>query len=426
MVSIYLVLSKTTIHEALSAVTVVDKGIMSLEQRSVGLRFFVDVESDHRVGTCRIHSWPKMCCIENTPYKDCCTDTIYGDNTESLMPKRRETLVFVHPTLYPHDLIGSCIFIVEYKCKRQKRATHFDVNIPFNTNTKTKTKSEYLKDYYHEKPSSCNSLDEDALHDCIPVNCDLKYSGRRPFFDPIRRKCASAPNCKTNFKRSLPDIAYVPKSNICRDLDQFITVGDIYGISTGLGVVSEPAKTTINQMTVRVKSNCSTISQNLALLRDLMTGKLCPLYTGDTSEYKECCLRALLSICVCVIVVSALLLSMVCCIHTTFYCYKKWTTGELTFAFQNLMRKMRNNKKNVHRKPSMLSRDLTNNLLKEVLTRDLPLELRDSIVEICERIGREVKRKKRYRMVDLGSQINLLEDESRASTASSSMHGDEE
>lgn len=416
---IYLILFESIIHEVLAFITVLDKGIFSLEKGSIGVQFYIDVENGHHLSTCKVNSWPKMCCLADEQYKDCSMDTIHGDSVELVKPKKRETFIYVYPTLYQYDQVGYCNFIVDFKCGTTKRSKQLDINIPFDTKISNKKKALYLKSYSDVKSSDCVSLDEDSLHDCKPVNCDYKYAGRRPFYEGSRSKCVNAPVCETNVMKKLPDIVYVPRSNICRDLDHPITIGDIYALSTGLGIVTESTISEKNDLKVLLKSNCSTISQNLILLRDLMYGKLCPLFNGDTSGYKECCMNAILSICGCIIAICGLLLSIACCIHTMVWCYKKWSTGELKNTIMTYWRSRIKKTKASINKPSHINREVTNNLLREVIVRDLPIELRDSVVDICQRIDHQVRQKKRYRVMDLGSQINLTQAESNSSTDTS-------
>uniref|UniRef100_A0A2A4J030 Uncharacterized protein n=1 Tax=Heliothis virescens TaxID=7102 RepID=A0A2A4J030_HELVI len=360
-----------------------------------------------------------MCCLSDEEFKDCSTDTIYGDNEEILRPQSRETLIYVYPTLYQYDQIGYCDFAVEYKCSNTRRPRKVSINIPFDTQIVNKKYTTYLKAYTDVKDSNCESLDEDALHGCEAVNCDLKYSGRRPYFESNRGKCVSVPVCETSIIKELPDIVYVPKTNICRDLDRPITLGDIYVINTGLGVVTESAKP-MPEMKVLLKSNCSTISQNVKMLKDMMFGTLCPLMKTDTSEYKKCCLKAILSILGYIIALCGLLLSIICCLHTSLWCYTKWKDGGLKEVWVIKANKNDSKKKRPSRKNSNISREVTNNLLREVIVRDLPLEMRDSMVDICQRIDRQVKQKKRYRTVDLGNEVNFRNDDSASISDSSS------
>ncbi|CAH0578930.1 unnamed protein product [Chrysodeixis includens] len=415
---IYLILFESVIHGTLASIEVTDKGILPLEKDSVGVQFYIDLENNNQVHMCKVISWGKMCCLADQQYKDCSLDTIYGDNVEVVKPQEEETFVYVYPTLYQYDQVGYCDFVIDYKCGKSRRSRQLDVSIPFDTQLAKNKKSLQLKAFTATKGAYCDSLDEDTLNKCKPVNCDFKYSGRRPFFEGSSGKCVSAPVCETSQSNALPDVAYVPKSNTCRDLDHPITLADIYAISTGLGVVTENKQTHKDDMKVLLKSNCSTISQNLILLKDLMFGRLCPIFKGDTTAYQDCCTKALLSICGCIVAICGLLLSIVICLHTGLWFFKKWSKGDLKNTIKNLRTKQ--GKTVPMPKPSTINREVTNNLLREVIVRDLPIELRDSVVDICQRIDQDINVKKRYRVMDLDSAVNLRQDDSESSSVTTS------
>ncbi|PZC71500.1 hypothetical protein B5X24_HaOG213208 [Helicoverpa armigera] len=420
----YLIVFDSVIYKVLAVITVLDRGIYPLEKGSVGIQFYIDLENGNHQSTCKVTSRPTMCCLSDEDFKDCSVDTIYGENEQYIKPQSRETLIYVYPSLYQYDQIGYCDFGVEYKCRNARRTRKFSINIPFDTQIANKKYTSYLKAYTDVKGSDCDSLDEDALHECEAVNCDLKYSGRRPYFEGRRGKCVSAPVCDTSAAKELPDIVYVPKNNICRDLDRPITLGDIYVINTGLGVVTESTKS-VNEVKVLLKSNCSTISQNVHMLKDMMFGTLAPtMVTTDTTEYKTCCLKAIFSIIGYIIALCGLLLSIVCCLHTSLWCYSKYKTGELkeVWAF-----KPNENKPKDHlRKPSNISREVTDNLLREVIVHNLPLEMRDSMVDICQRIDQQIKRKKRYRIGDLRTEATFRNEHSATITDTSSESSQDE
>lgn len=48
----------------------------------------------------------------------------------------------------------------------------------------------------------CESIDEDPVDLCEPVNCHMKYKGLRSLFDPIKRQCIPIPVCDSNRKKS--------------------------------------------------------------------------------------------------------------------------------------------------------------------------------------------------------------------------------
>lgn len=420
LVYIYVFIFAAIIHTLLAFITVLDQGIIPLEPGSVGIQFFIDIENNHHLGTCRVTSRPKMCCLvdeKDEQHKECSFDTIHDDDMELIKPKNRATLIHVYPTLYQYDQVGYCDFIIDIKCRNTRQSKKLLISIPFDTRLANKKKTQCHKAFSNLKSSDCDSLDEDSLRECEPVKCDLKYSGRRPYFDVNRDKCVSAPACETDVYKKLPDIVYVPISNICRDLDQPFSVGDIYAIRTGLGVVTESTNSTPYDFKVILKSNCSTISENVKMLKDMLFGKLGVFY-GDTSDYEKCCIHAIFSILAYIIAICGLVLSLVCCLQVAVWCYVKWSAGQLKYALMHW--KLNNTQIGPARdRSSHVNRHVADSLLKEVLVRDLPLEMRESVVDICQRIDREIKQKKRYRVMDLGSQVNLRESEYQSSETSS-------
>lgn len=46
------------------------------------------------------------------------------------------------------------------------------------------------------KHITCHTEDMDVGNNCLPVNCEEKYFGKRNFFNPTRNECEVATNCK--------------------------------------------------------------------------------------------------------------------------------------------------------------------------------------------------------------------------------------
>lgn len=406
--------------EVLATITVLDKGVTPLERNSVGIQFYIDVENKDRLSTCKVSSWTKNCCLTDEE-EDCDTMQVYGAHY-TLRPKDRETLVHIYPLLFQHDQVGYCDFILDYQCGRSRPSKRQIVNVSFNSKITRdmKLSNVFLSHYIgNKKKTVCGSTDQNSLNDCKPVNCDFKYNGERPFYDYDNGKCVEATICDSDPDNELPEIVYVPSINTCRDLEHPLTIADIYAISTGNGVVTEASKK--EEMKVEVKSNCSTISQNLKFLCDLMDGNLCPVLNTDTSDYSNCSKSAFLSIVGYIICICLFLLSFICCIQTLVWLHMKIENQELKNIWSDITSKFKKGKGRRNYR-EVVNTDVRNTLLREVIVKDIPMELRDSMVNICERMDRQVRRKKRYRRADVGSQISLSKAEYgvRASTATTS------
>ncbi|CAH2038119.1 unnamed protein product, partial [Iphiclides podalirius] len=53
-----------------------------------------------------------------------------------------------------------------------------------------------------------NHKDQDSLKDCAPADCDVKYSGKRPFYSMQLHKCLPETVCIGNPDKELPEVAF--------------------------------------------------------------------------------------------------------------------------------------------------------------------------------------------------------------------------
>ena len=74
----------------------------------------------------------------------------------------------------------------------------------------------------------CKSEDLNPFHNCTPINCEMKYFGKRNFFNSTIGYCETVPNCD---KPSNPDMIYDYTTNECVDLSKLLTVDDIEEIN---------------------------------------------------------------------------------------------------------------------------------------------------------------------------------------------------
>lgn len=115
-------------------------------------------------------------------------------------------LTLVAPLLNPFNYRGYCTAFLDSKLVDRKRRTMRDnVKIFFDTNIKTD----------QGYASSCKSIDEDPFNNCEPVNCDVRYNGKKPYFDNKIKRCLSVPLCISNDNQYLPDVIYDPRTNMC-------------------------------------------------------------------------------------------------------------------------------------------------------------------------------------------------------------------
>ncbi|KAG6455687.1 hypothetical protein O3G_MSEX009344 [Manduca sexta] len=414
-----IVLSNSKVYEA--SINILEKGVIPLDKDSVGIQFYVDIVNEDQFSTCGMRYWTNRCCFidpENSVNNICGGLNVYGAARHTIKPRDRDTLFFVYPTLIPYDQIGTCSFVLDYNCANRRLFKREEIEMKFDT--RLKVNKELLKD--ERKVKSCDALDLDSLNECKPIDCEMKYIGMKPYFDGGRGKCIDAAICEADPTKDLPDLVYNPKSNTCKDLENPLTIADIYAISSGLGVVTEPLNASSAQ--VEVKSNCSTISQHLQMLRDMMYGKLYPISSDvilDDTTYSSTCKSAFLGIISCILGLCGVLLAIVFCVNSAVWFHRKWTNGDFKKCFGKMKKKYKKcNMPDCESKKSRVNKEVKNDLLKDVIVTDLPIELRDSVLDLCERVNREVKWKRRYRIADLGSQVNLMEQAAYASSRTSS------
>ncbi|KPJ18320.1 hypothetical protein RR48_04766 [Papilio machaon] len=385
---------------------------MPLVKKSVGIQFYVDVENQ-KESACKVISKTKTCILDKIK-RDCDIFETSSAQLYTVEPKENMTFISVLPTLFQHDLIGYVDCSLEYQCGRTRNKTMF--REPFNTKVYDQDVTSYLlKDYIeNENVKECSEIDENSLNDCNPADCDQKYLGMRSFYNDIFKKCMPVTTCGGDPSKELPEAALLVVSNTCRDLDSPLTLQDIYAISTGLGTTIVTPSESPNRFKIEVTSNLTTISQNLKFLRDLALGKLCSL--DESVDVSAFCKLAFVSIAIsvtlvcCGIICLSLCLNTIVCICSEEYTRKRRYWPKIKNAF-NLF--------DIRQKSKSFDdiKENRNSLLREVMVRDIPIELRNNVIDLCKRIDDEIKDKKRYKATKVRSHVNLeIDNEYRTSS----------
>lgn len=401
---------KQVIFVVCNPVKVLEKGILPLETHSVALQFFLDLENEDKFDACLLHVKANKCCLLNLFDVDCDTVKLIGNHEYILKPKDRKTFLFFYVTMFQLNHEGYCNFDLIHRCGYKTPSKAEDILISFDTRLHKKDLQYLLRNYKRQMTSRCKSTDEDPLHECRPVNCDIKYAGMKPFYDKKKNRCVEAAKCISDPYKNLPDLVYEPTSNTCKDLDHALSVTDIYAINSGMGTIIEDNMVNSDNVNLVVfKPNCTTISQNAQFLKDLISGKF---YTVRYNyiDLKQSCNDAMVSIFSCLVGISVVIILCVCCTNAAMIVHAEWKTGRLhkkVIEFKHKMKSQDDKEIESEGRQAAVNNEVTSKLLKEVVISDLPLDLRDSVVDICERIGREVRWKRRYRMIDDGSDINL-------------------
>lgn len=220
--------SVTTADDELKNITVIDKGILPVSKKDIGLSFFIDVEnqSEEEVS---LSTKMLLCCEFITEDdNDCSHMHLVGGQMGSLAPHQMRKITLIYVTLYPYNRKGRCGVAVYGKAVHSKGSLAVKTEILFDTLVTNDVVPDALQGFYDPATITlCDSPDLDPLDHCKPVNCHWKYGGTRSFYNNIHRRCERVPLCATNLDRELPDIVYVPNINRCKDLSVPIHEEDV-------------------------------------------------------------------------------------------------------------------------------------------------------------------------------------------------------
>lgn len=375
---------------------VLDRGILPIEENSVALQFFVDIENESYESDCKVYSHCIKCCVAKLTGEDCDGIEAYGLNYDIVQPRDRISLLFVYPTIRAYNRMGHCDFGIDYNCVRKRRQRKRQVVvIPFDTRlykSHFATNRNLMEVYKRKNPKYCRSIDQDPLNDCMPVNCDWYYHGNRPFYDKKRNICTEAPFCVSIApdddadEDGMPVTVYVPSANVCRNLKEPIAYEDVYAFKNGATIsVTTPAYFKLQRKKLNPKSK--------------LFGRL---WISQSDNYATSCTKLIIQTLACAICVFAVILASCYFMRS---CVSIASSSDSNHKLKKYFTRLKTSlkKKCQMRRESARVKD---ELLKEVICRDLPEKCRDNI-RLCERMNRTVKWKRRYRMADLGSQVSL-------------------
>lgn len=383
-------------------IRVYDQGIVPLERDSVAIQLYVDIKNQCKDKHCKVFIVGDKCCLVHKGREDCIFNVIGGD-MGSIEPNQKRRIILVYPTIYQHDKNGFCNVILQYKCGKKRNRRYF-TKINFNTHIYNKRKkrinNKTLKSYRGMRIQYCKFQDENPFEECTPVNCEWKYDGHKSYFDKRLKECTDVPTCVGDDIDSLPSVVYVPKINKCKAYIEPVTFQDVYAIKNGLGVEKVNFEKEI-KVKQKIVMNNLTISQNLQLLKDLLYGKF-QVSGIDECDYRKTALTAIKSIIEYVVIVTAMILSFLCCLNACVSTCKRLSRIDINNYWFRLKSKFGEKVSE-----DSVNEEIRDNLLRDVIIRDIPLDLRHKNLDICDRIGREIRRKKRYRSTDLGSQFSL-------------------
>ncbi|XP_068086118.1 uncharacterized protein [Anabrus simplex] len=219
-------------NPCLEDLKVVDAGYGDIRRNDVGIVFYLTVKNN---GLHPYHVITKMdeCCeTHEKDNTDCSYMQLIGGDMGLIYPQDVRNLTLIYPNLYTYNRHGECVISVWYKGNNVSGSLRH--RIMFNTMISCREQPPHMQQFYDlSEVTTCPSLDMDPLDKCEPVNCHMKYDGYRNYYNSKLRICQPVPICIANPNKELPDVAYVPTSNTCRNLESDITDDDVKFLTRG-------------------------------------------------------------------------------------------------------------------------------------------------------------------------------------------------
>ncbi|XP_023221294.1 uncharacterized protein LOC111623046 [Centruroides sculpturatus] len=277
--------------------TIEDSGIMNIRRKTSAMIFYITVKNKARHPV-KVTVESEGCCLKLEDEVDCESMELIGGEIKELYPMNIENLTLIYPNLYFHDRNGKCRILVSAEDVKIHTIIEFNTmlrkNIPIPC---------FLEDYLTDKEiKQCSSIDEDALDDCKPVSCFIKYNGKRNFFNHTSRRCEKVFECNLeNNDKDLPTVVYVPVSNRCRKLGTPLSKEDLNQFKTGhsseplygvhgypLNVQCHNGDPTYTDGWCKCHSGWSSAPFDYATFNpDIMVYHMCTIWTGTGHMFSE-------------------------------------------------------------------------------------------------------------------------------------------
>ncbi|KAJ3635061.1 hypothetical protein MTP99_007996 [Tenebrio molitor] len=198
-----------------STIIVQNAGLYEIKSDDIAMIFYLTVENTFDF---EIHvAVNNIECIEGDPYAEG-ADHMYlvGGDMGFVNRKCMKNLTLIYPNLYLRNRVGKCLVSVHFQTDQSTQEIRKEIYFESN------------KVFIAEDESSvrCSSCDQDVAEDCAPVDCVVKYSSKRSYFNRERKICQMVPECP-------PNTVYIPKSNICRKIHEPVCKSDLEMIEDG-------------------------------------------------------------------------------------------------------------------------------------------------------------------------------------------------
>ncbi|XP_045462700.1 uncharacterized protein LOC123672584 [Harmonia axyridis] len=304
-------------------IVIKDAGIARIQPTDIGMIFYLTLEN-----ICPSEMYISVrgvkCCEVNTLTggKDCESMKLMGGDPGILCAGRTKNVTLIYPNLYLFGRQGSCTVLVVFKVGMV--TDHFFHKIRFNTKGSFED--------FSVKRCPCYTPDLDPFRNCTPVDCPIKYSGHRNYFNAFTKYCEPVPYCKSIPGSYMPEEMYDILHNRCVDIHCTVTTSDV-ALIENRGIPTCPVPYVLGNMIChhgcidKKTGECichdkwlSTVSNEPEFVPSLISSHMCNIKTGSWTELNKD--KLLLTILVMVVMTSLCILKLfflICILH---FCYK--------------------------------------------------------------------------------------------------------
>ncbi|XP_044748979.1 uncharacterized protein LOC123309773 isoform X2 [Coccinella septempunctata] len=300
-----------------------DAGTGRIQPTDIGMIFYLTLEN-----ICPSEMYISVrgvkCCEINslTGAKDCESMKLLGGDPGILCAGKTKNVTLIYPNLYLYGRQGVCTVLVVFKVGLV--TDHFFHKIPFNT------KGSFQE--FSIKRCPCYTADLDPFRNCTPVDCPIKYSGHRNYFNSLTKYCEPVPYCRSVPGCSMPEEMYDILHNRCVNIRCTVTRSDL-SLIEDRRIPSCPVPYILGNMIChhgcvdKKTGECicfdkwlSTVSNEPEFVPSLISSHMCNIRTGSWTELNKD--KLLLTILVMVVMTSLCVLKLfflICILH---FCYK--------------------------------------------------------------------------------------------------------
>ncbi|KAL3284647.1 hypothetical protein HHI36_018801 [Cryptolaemus montrouzieri] len=319
----YILINILCILYSNSQIVIKDAGTAQIQPTDIGMIFYLSLEN-----ICPSEMYVSVrgvrCCELNsvTGAKDCDSIKLLGGDPGILCAGKTKNVTLIYPNLYLYGRQGVCTVLVVYKVGMV--TDHFFHRIPFNTKGSFQDVS--------MKRCPCYTSDLDPFRNCSPVDCPIKYSGHKSYFNTLTKYCETVPYCKSTPNCPVAEEMYDIVHNRCVNIRCSVTTSDLSVIEAKkIPVCPVPYifgnmichHGCIDKKTGECICNdkwLSTVSNEPEFVPSLLSSHMCNIRTGSWTELNKD--KLLLTILVMVIMTSLCVLKLfflICILH---FCYK--------------------------------------------------------------------------------------------------------